>query len=160
MGTLNIEVVSATQDLIAGLKGKLREADNEECMASSGITADEAMQAGFDHSPYCWIGKIDGEPFCAFGVIPYPLLRIRGVPWMLGTDKVKTAIRGIAKYSKEYILEMLEPFEILENYVDARNIVSINWLKRCGFKVEAAEPFGLEQMPFHRFWMKKELFYV
>lgn len=46
------------------------------------------------------------------------------------------------------------PFALLTNYVDARNAVSIRWLRWLGFEIEPAAPFGIHGLPFHRFSMR------
>jgi hypothetical protein len=52
---------------------------------------------------------------------------------------------------------MLEQHSFLENWVDARNVTSIKWLKWCGFDFDDPAPFGVEQLMFHRFEMRKNI---
>lgn len=56
-----------------------------------------------------------------------------------------------AKHSRAYVEEMNRAYNYLENYVDVRNIVSIRWLKWCGFQMEEPEIHGVAQIPFIRF---------
>jgi hypothetical protein len=131
-------------------------------MAASGYNADEGLQKGFNNSKACWIGMLGRDPVCCFGVAPYSVLGDKGSPWMLGTDGIKDreASRCVRLLSRYYIEKMLECFPILENYVDARNTISIKWLKWCGFNFDEAKPFGINKELFYRFWMTKEGFYV
>lgn len=151
-----MQIVSATQDLINKLKGNLRKADQKEVMAVSGQTADEGMQMGFEQSVYCWVGIFEGKPFCAFGVVPYNHGMIGSV-WLLATDDIRKIKVGVLKQSKKYINKMLTPFLMLENRVDVRNILSINWLKWCGFIIEDPKPYGIEGRMFHYFHLVNEV---
>ena len=156
-----VKVVKATQDLIDQLKGNLREADERECWATSHTHADDAVQKGFERSLLCWAGLYEEKPFCCFGVAAASLLGNTGVPWLLGTEDVKKAAYEVKYKAKEYINIMLEHFDYLENWIDARNKVSIKWLKHCGFEMfETPAPYGVDGLLFHRFWKKKESQYV
>lgn len=75
---------------------------------------------------------------------------------MLATDEMDRCRHFVAKHSRLYIWQMMNDFEILENWVDARNETSIKWLQWCGFHMEEPQPWGYFKMPFRRFWMRKE----
>lgn len=158
MKTNRTKVVPATQELINKLKGNLRKEDNRECLAMSGCSADISIQRGFERSMFCWVGMYDDEPVCVFGVVATSsVLRYKGIPWMLGTDAVPKVKMQVLRRSRKYVEKMLEPFQVLENWVDKRNTASKRWLKWCGFTIEKAEVFGMKGELFHRFWMKKEV---
>lgn len=152
----NTKVVPATQDLVDYLKGKLREDDKREVWAMSGRSADEALQAGFRLSEMCWIGMWNDEPVTCFGVRRPSILSDLGIPWLLGTDKIRCVKSAFVKNSIIYVRLMAERFKDLENYVDARNTLSIKWLGWCGFEVEKTPiPYGHEKVLFHKFWYKR-----
>ena len=44
-------------------------------------------------------------------------------------------------------------FPYLFNFVDARNMKSIRWLKHLGYAVGPPVPFGVAGLPFHPFSM-------
>lgn len=155
MTRTDAHVVPATQELIDKLKGRLRGDDERECYAMMGISADEGLQKGFDKSLLVWVGLLDGVPFNCFGVTSTSTLNYKGIPWMLGTDAIQHVKKEVKLQSRFYVRRMLSHFEILENWVDTRNKVSIAWLDWCGFTVEAPEIYGFEKKLFHRFWMKK-----
>ncbi len=51
---------------------------------------------------------------------------------------------------------MLDLFPHLQNYVDARNEISIRWLKWLGFRFDPKPvPYGIWGLPFLRFQMEK-----
>lgn len=151
-----IKTVEATQDLIDRLKGHLRKADNDECMAGSGGSADEAMQTGFEVSKWCKVFMADETPVCVFGVAPLTMLSETGVPWMLGTDLVRRYPRAIVVLGKMYVKLMLKDYIRLENFVHIENNIAIKWLKNCGFEFDGAKPYGVKKELFHKFFISRE----
>jgi ribosomal protein S18 acetylase RimI-like enzyme len=147
------------RDLISGdidhIAANMREADRQEVVAFRGNTdMRAALGSCVLMSSHYWVAAVGAEPIFVFGVVPVSLLDGMGAPWMLGTDKTFNYPRILVKDGRRYIREMLELYSTLANFVDARNEKSIRWLKRLGFTVYAAEPFGHAGLPFHRFEMK------
>lgn len=145
------KVVEGTLDLLIQMSSHLREADVQEVKAASGATPEEALTRSFNRSSKCWVAVLRGRPILAFGVAPLSIMGFIGSPWLLATDEILKVRREFIRESKRYVNEMSEGFELLQNYVDARNRVSINWLSWCGFVMEDAEPYGYEGRLFHRF---------
>lgn len=146
--------VPATPELVERMVGKLRSEDNAESLAMCGHPADWGLLNGFRFSEKCWVAMQDDEPVACFGVKSSGLLSDTGVPWLLGTDKVREIQREFIRQSRSYVQQMREGYRVLENWVDARNTISINWLRWCGFSIESfPRPFGVNGEPFHRFWM-------
>ncbi len=147
-------VVEATPELVDRMLGHLRHADDVESRAMCGYSADWALKTGLRFSEKCWVG-MDGEtPVACFGVKSAGLLSETGTPWLLGTDKVLDVQREFIRQSRSYVRKMAEGFKMLENWVDARNTVSVRWLRWCGFNMEAMpRPFGVNGELFHRFWI-------
>lgn len=150
-------IVPATQADLDKLKGRFRQADCDEVYAMSGRDINEAAQEGFRTSELCWIGLWDDDPISIFGCRRLSILSNDGTPWLLGTDRIREP--GIKETfiaaNSVYIKTMLETFEYLENFVDARNIIAVKWLQRLGFTIEPAEPMGFQKLPFHRFWLRR-----
>lgn len=150
-------ILPATQEGLDLLKGRFRQGDVEEVFAMSGRGIDEAAQEGLRTSELCWIGYWDEDPIAIFGCRRHSLLSDEGTPWLLGTERIRE--QGIKQAflaaNAPYIKAMLQHFDFLENFVDARNTVSIKWLKRLGFTIEPAMPMGYLKMPFHRFWLRR-----
>jgi len=153
----NTKVVKATKDLVETMIGNLREEDNKECLDSTGRTADIELMNGFHFSEKCWVGLVEGEAFCCFGVTESEQISKIGVPWMLATNtiKIKKAKILVRQVSKIYVRNMMIGFQKLENWVSIDNKISIEWLEWCGFNLEKPMPYGREQKLFHRFWMTK-----
>lgn len=102
------------------------------------------------------IGKVNGSPVAVIGVSPNSIITGGGTIWMLGTDGLKDAKLAVLRHSRAWTQSMLQKYGELSNYVDARNEVSIRWLKWLGFTVDEAKPYGKSQLPFHRFHMRVE----
>lgn len=133
----------------------LRTADRDEIHATLGdADALAVLQQGAARSALLWTIEVGGEAAGLFGVAPAS--EDIGVPWMLGTYALERAPKQLTKLGRIYVTLMLNKYETLVNYVDARNLKSIYWLARLGFTVHAEpEAFGAFGMPFHRFGMKR-----
>lgn len=152
------EVVPATQELIDKLKGRFRSADTAEVYAMSGHDIDRAVDDGLKYSDLCFVGLWEKDPVAVFGVRSVGILEDEGMPWLLGTDRIRE--QGVRQafigLSEVFVRGMLERFEYLENFVDARNLTSIKWLKKIGFTVEAPQRMGFLNLPFRRFWARRK----
>jgi len=136
---------------VAHVAAHVREADAAEIWASHHLHALEAIEDGLRTSVLARTGLVDGEPVCVFGVCPSSLLTGAGSPWMLATPLLHTVDRAFIRLSRRVVDAMQSFFAELSNYVDARNLHAVRWLEWLGFHVEPAVPYGIEQLPFHRF---------
>lgn len=147
-------IVPATLELIEAMEPHVRQADIEELRAAGGNTPGEAMREGLRMSMEAWIGLVDGEPICCFGVNAVSLLGRSGVPWMIGTDRIDRHAAGFLRRCRPVVQGWSESFDLLWNYVDARNTRAIRWLRWLGFEILPAQAYGLLGLPFHRFEMR------
>ncbi len=148
-------IVPARAGHISHLAANMREADINE-VAASGRTPCRALADSLADSAAAWTGLVNGVPVCMFGVNPSGLSAGAGSPWLLGTPEIERYALTFLRLNKGYVARMLGLFPHLVNYVDARNHASIRWLKWLGFKLDpSAVPFGIFEMPFYRFEMKR-----
>lgn len=133
---------------------ELRRADREEVRALTGRSPRQVLVESVERSAMAWAGWADGNLVCLFGVVPVSLAGVTGVPWLLGSDEVCSYSRQFLRRNKDYVLEMLRAFPVLRNVVDARNEVSIRWLRWLGFKMQAPRPMGVHGLPFIEFTMR------
>lgn len=111
---------------------ELREADREEILAS-GRDPIEALKESYAASqPHVFTIFVDGEAAGIFGAAETDGCG-HGVPWMLGTDRLKLIPRELVVEGRRWIEYLNAIFPFLSNYVDERNEVSIRWLKLMGF---------------------------
>lgn len=146
-------MMETTVEHINALRGRLRESDKREILAASGYDPDAALMNSFRLSHFCWTAFHRGKVIAIFGVNGISIMSAIGSPWMLGSDELNRAGIEIVKVSRYYVGEMKKHFPQLINYIDARQLRSIRWLKWLGFKIEKPEPYGVSKLPFHKFWM-------
>ena len=80
-----------------------------------------------------------------------------GAPWMVGSDEMLNHKTFLLRQCKRYIHGFLDTYPVLTNYVDCRNIVSIQWLAWVGFAMCEVEPFhGAQRLPFIRFQLARQ----
>lgn len=148
-------ILPATDEHAGILAPRVTAADAAECWAMAHIKPLDALKLSIRHSfmAYTWV--IDGEPACMYGISIFGLLDETGYPWMLGTDLVKRHYMPFLRNYRRQLDDMLSMFTTLETYVDARHKVCLRWLKWTGFEIEPPEPFGLDQLMFHRVLLRK-----
>lgn len=132
----------------------LRRHDLLELQAVHGVDLDvlACLRAAVLASEECHtVVAPDGEPVGLFGVAPLSLLEGQGCPWLLGTETLMGYPRDIVVLGKRTVNGWCLRYDQLYNYVDARNLRSIAWLRRLGFSVFPPQPYGVQGLPFHRF---------
>ena len=136
------------------LIANLRASDRAECEAYGHPDIGAGIEASVRRSLLCWTGLVDGELAAILGVAPVNVLTGLGSPWMLGTPVLDRHQRVLVRSTPEYIARMLKAFPHLVNFVHARNTTSVRWLRRLGFTLHEAVPFGPLGEPFHPFEMR------
>ena len=134
----------------ASIVPHLRRADVEEIRAMTGLEPQIAVAYSIAHAAPGWAVEKDGRPEAVFGV--GPVTEELGRPWLVGTDEVAKHPVLFYRISRRIVDAMKARYEKLENWVDARNTLSIRWLKWAGFYIEEPEKMGAEGRLFHRFW--------
>lgn len=132
----------------------VRKEDWDECMAACGKTPQEALEYGFPFSSKAWVGEMDGKVIVIAGVghvKEYPWI---GVPWMMSTPEMDKHAIAFLRENRWVVDEMCGDYQLLANFVDARNKKAIRWLEWLGFTMMPAEPYGVEGLPFHQFRME------
>ena len=147
-------VIRAEMHHIPAIVRNIREADREELLASSNRTPNEVLIQGLMISEMAWTGMVDGEPVCIFGVAPCETAGV-GRPWMIGTKLLEKYQMVFLRRCKPRVVIMQCLFEVLENWVDARNTRAIQWLKWLGFSFSEPVPAGPFSLPFCRFDMRR-----
>lgn len=149
-----VTIVPATVEHAIAIAADVRAPDAAEIWASTMQVPELALRSGLRFSDQAMTGLIDGEPVCMWGVVTESMIGRIGVPWMLGTSKLDKLARVFLRHCREPLLEMMQGYGKLINYVDARNLRTIKWLRFMGFHVEPeTQPYGVSGLPFHRFTM-------
>lgn len=134
----------------------IRQADRDEVLAWSGRSnIADVLRESIAASPLCVSVEKHGRLLCIGGAAYRSLLSSTGEPWMLGVDELLCEGRLFVSHGRRCVQALLTRFDRLENYVDARNVKSIRWLKRIGFIVHDPVPCGHAGLPFHRFTVQR-----
>lgn len=147
-------VVVALEAHAMALAPRVRKADAREVWASHHYTPENALLTGLHMSQEAKAGMADDEVVCIFGVVQPTLLSTYGMPWMLASDALVYHSRAFLRRNRAYVQQISDKHALLLNFVDARNTIAIRWLEWLGFDLEEAQPYGLDQLPFHRFTME------
>lgn len=110
----------------------LRAADVAEIEATGRDPVQALYESYRVSKPHVFTIWIDKEPCGIFGAAQGPWLG-GGIPWMLGNEKLVSIPRQLIVEGRVWIDYLNSIYPHLENYVDARNSVSIRWLKAMGF---------------------------
>lgn len=156
---MRVEITPAEIGDADVLAPRLRDADREELKAMDGLDTAASIRGAISASrgrveDMAFAVWIDGRLVCLFGFIPAGALANEAHPWLLASDEVERIPSILTKQAGRYCSALLGDYPVLFNYVDARNTRSIEWLKRIGFSLQPAEPFGVGRLPFHRFEMR------
>lgn len=150
-----IEIRPATWDDIAPIVANIREDDRRECMAQTLLQPADALAFVMRSAVRAWVGLVDGQHACIFGVSRSSLSTLEwGTPWLIGTPLIERHERAFLRRNKAYISEFKTIFPKMENWVDMRNEKAVRWLAWLGFKIHDAEPHGPLGRLFHRFTLE------
>jgi hypothetical protein len=138
----------------AAIAPRLRQADAREIWAAWGMTQAVAIAATIASPGPGWACELDGSPVAIFGAV-----RARepgtGYPWLVAADCIERYPVHFYRTSRAVIARLQEMFSFLENWTDARNMLSIRWLRWAGFTVEPPTPWGALGLDFHHiFWRR------
>jgi len=156
---MTLSIVDSTEDHVLELIDTLREADVQE-LTALGMDPGHALVHSFHTSAGMRFTALNEEDqvICMFGVGSETFLSTWGVPWLLASELLDggTAMR-LCRRCRGFIQIMAGRFDLLINFVDARQETAIRWLEWLGFEIGEAEPYGPEGLPFHRFEMRREI---
>lgn len=130
----------------------LRPEDADEVRAATGADpllvlsqtdGREVLAAGLCHNDRAEI---------LFGVDPWPGAPNVGIIWLLSTPEIYDYPVEFVVRTRELLSKFHERYELLTNFIDARNERHIKWLSWMGFKqIRRVESFGAENRPFIEF---------
>lgn len=92
-----------------------------------------------------WLGLVDSELACAWGLVPATILSDKAYLWLHTTDKVAEHTFLFVRHSQRMVERMLEEFPLIHGMTDPRAEATVRWLKWLGATFE--EPCG-HMMPF------------
>ena len=115
----------------ANLYEDLREDDMLEILGLNNHPRD-AVYMSYSCSSKCYSVKDEmNNLYCSFGVAPIKGTNI-GSAWLLGTRRLPKIKKFFLKHSRERMMDLLDGFDYLTNYVMRSNKLSIKWLEWLG----------------------------
>lgn len=132
----------------------MRWADREEIWAAAHEEPLQAIVQSMAASRDPMTGFVGDHLVCMFGVGSPMICSTVGVPWMLATDELEQCPRLFLRKSRKAVAEMMNGYQLLRNYVDARNVAAVRWLRWCGFEIAPPESYGMDGLSFHPFEMR------
>lgn len=130
----------------------MRPRDVDEIMAVHGTSVRQILhEAVYTSTETLSAFAPDGGLLCVFGLAARSAISDTAAPWLLGTPRLEDFNRVLARDGRAYVGRALTLYRRLENRVDARNRWSLVWLRRLGFEIEPAQPYGVEKRMFHLF---------
>ena len=146
-----IVIVPATMEHAASIGARMRQVDVDECWATAQLPPADTVRLSLENSIMAWTWLEDGEPVCIWGYACQSLVGDHGIPWLLTTDLVERHPIKFLRNSRIVLDIFHSRFRHLENYVDARHVACLRWLRWLGFTIHPAAPFGPLGLPFHHF---------
>lgn len=150
-----LRFVKPTEQLIEQIAADMRQADADEVWASHRHTPMQALMKGLELSDFSTVVMHDDTPLVMLGLVKRDILTDTGVVWLLGTNESLNHRKAFLKETKPVIDEMLSVCSRLCNMVHAKNIVSIQWLRRIGFTIDEPVPAGPDGELFHYFHLER-----
>lgn len=151
----DLQILEATREHALELAGRMRAEDAAEVLASGGYSPIEALEAAMAHSTISGTLLIRGEVAAMFGLSAMPDDPSVGVPWLLTGEPVQRSPKAFFKACRPVLDLMLEHFPVLYQQVDSRYGAAKRWLKRLGFEIQPAAPFGVAGLPFHPVFLRR-----
>lgn len=135
---------------------RLRKADRDEVLAAIGIDPILALPAAVQEGRDVWVAGLeeDGIPEIIWGIDPieHPDDFTAGTIWLLSTDRIYEFPVEFVQNTRRLLDEAHKEYELLMNFIDARNTRHQKWLKWMGFAgLRRIEKFGAQSLPFIEF---------
>lgn len=133
---------------------RLRQPDRDEVLAAGGVSAEFILPSFVDRGSEVYASGIEelGRPEVLFGVSPIVGVDRGATIWLLGTDTLFDYPVEFAVNSRIWFERFHERYDLLTNFIDARNERHLKWLKWLGFvAVRQWDRFGAHGLPFIEF---------
>ncbi|QBE66837.1 hypothetical protein [Pseudoduganella lutea] len=141
------------------LAPRLRQEDVEEVFHSSGMPPELALRFSLAVSNIAYAVVWRGQVIALFGIagqLTWGEEGATGFPWMLASEELPLIRKSFLRECRGYVEGWLEAHDELEGYAWAENQVHIQWLRWLGFTIDPPVPFGINDQPFQRFYLRKE----
>ena len=147
-----IAVLPSVHEDCRYLAPRLRKADLREIRAVRDVDPLVALTEAMENSEACYTAYFGDAPMAIFGVVPIEIEPKIGLVWMMGTSDIERVKVSFLRKCRAWRDVLCQGYHMVGNFVDARNLVHIRWLKWLGFTfVGRHEEYGIEKLPFYEF---------
>jgi hypothetical protein len=94
------------------------------------------------HSAEAWVGKIDDEVACLWGVDQASLISSSAMIWLITTKVLEEHPFVFVRHSQIKLAELRKRYHYIHGVVQVENERSTRWLRWLGFKLSEPEMFG------------------
>lgn len=144
----------ATMDDVVFVANNLRDADRQEVLASVGIEPSVALPPFVAEGREVYAAGLceDNRAEVLFGYDPIFDVDRAAVCWLLSTPRIYEHPVEFMVRSKQIFEEAHQRYDLLTNFIDARNTRHIKWLQWMGFvMLRKVDKFGYQGLPFIEF---------
>lgn len=145
------ELIETTPFHIAELLPNIRQADRDAWLAEAGLTPEEFLPILLRSAGESWTVMVDARVVCIFSVLQHAEDRSIGFPYFVCSREAEHHAGEMLERFKSVLNVMQQYYSCLMNYVDVRNRKTIRFLRRIGFTVHPAQPYGAKGMLFRKF---------
>lgn len=119
----------------------LREIDRYELRAVGYDDAEQGIRQSIEESCLVMMMTNGKKPVCIFG-LSKETYEYGRVIWCLGTDDIDKHKKAFVMYSRNVLTWWRDQYGSLFNYVAAKNVKSIRWLKSMGAVFRSPRPIN------------------
>ena len=152
-----IEYVTPTMSDLIYLSRHIKEADRKEVFGLGCTDMTEELLSSINHSKFVKVCRINDIPVAVFGIRRTDIFRPIGIAWLLTTNETLKHRVFVGRKSKEAIKAFMKDWELLYNFVDEGNDITIKWLKWLDAKIYPAKPMGLWGIKYHYFEFRRDV---
>lgn len=97
--------------------------------------ANDILRVYILNSAEFWVGKVDGEIACIFGLIPPTLLEDSAYLWLLTTNTIEEHTFMFVRHSQRWMEEALNRYKFIHGHVAQDNVKAKRWLRWLGARI-------------------------
>lgn len=154
---IDVEIYDKEQHYLKLLNMKLREADKQEMLASSGVGVTAGLVGAVAVSDIvCKAYLLNKDKLIAIAGALYSPIKNFAIVWAMGTDDVLEHWEEIEPLFTKHVNAILNVpgIEIMGNVIDLRNTAHIRWIQKLGFTM-TGETIMLGGFEFELFYKGK-----
>lgn len=139
---MKVEIVEARPEHIPQVLSICREFERE-AYERLGIKETFTYLRGIlRHSAEAWVGKIDDEVACLWGVDQGSLISSSAMVWLITTKVLDDHPFVFVRHSQIRLADLRKRYHYIHGVVQVENERSTKWLRWLGFKLSEPEMYG------------------